>query len=273
MTGKIMITAAIVGAETSRKDTPYLPITADEIGVEAAKVREAGAAIVHLHVRDRDGNPTQDSGTFKQAIEEIRKRTDIIIQTSTGGAVWMTGEERCQPLMLKPEMCTLTCGSVNFGDDVFSNPRPLMVNIAGLARKQGVVPEIEVFDAGFMDNAIWLNRKGLLDFPAHFDFVLGVPGGLGADEAALDFLLSRLPGGCTWSVAGIGRYEFPLAELAIKRGGNVRVGLEDNIFIEKGVLAKGNAELVKKAAGLAAREGREAMTPDQARDMLRIPRI
>jgi 3-keto-5-aminohexanoate cleavage enzyme len=235
MTGKIMITAAIVGAETSRKDTPYLPITADEIGVEAAKVREAGAAIVHLHVRDR--------------------------------------EERCQPLMLKPEMCTLTCGSVNFGDDVFSNPRPLMVNIAGLARKQGVVPEIEVFDAGFMDNAIWLNRKGLLDFPAHFDFVLGVPGGLGADEAALDFLLSRLPGGCTWSVAGIGRYEFPLAELAIKRGGNVRVGLEDNIFIEKGVLAKGNAELVKKAAGLAAREGREAMTPDQARDMLRIPRI
>lgn len=270
--GKIMITAAIVGAETSRNDTPYLPITAEEIGEEAARVREAGAAMVHLHVRDGNGNPTQDTETFRRAIEEIRKRTDIIIQTSTGGAVWMTGEERCQPLTLGPEMCTLTAGSVNFGDEVFSNPRPLMVKIAGLARKYGVVPEIEVFDAGFIDNAVWLQKKGFIDFPAHFDFVLGVPGGLAADETALDFLLKRLPPGCTWSVAGIGKHEFPLAELALKRRGNVRVGLEDNIFIEKGVVAKGNGELVKKVSDMASANGLGLLSPREAREMLRIPR-
>ncbi|MBI5525413.1 MAG: 3-keto-5-aminohexanoate cleavage protein [Deltaproteobacteria bacterium] len=269
----LIITCAMVGAETGRKDTPYLPITASEIGEEAKRVREAGASMVHLHVRRDDGTPTQDREVFAAAIAEIRKRTDIIVQTSTGGAVGMTGDERCQPLSLRPEMCTLTTGTCNFGGDVFSNPRDLLVRIAELARENGVVPEIEVFDAGFIDNARWLEKKGLISFPAHFDFVLGVPGALGADEAVLDFLISRLPPGCTWSVAGVGRAEFPMAALAIERGGHVRVGLEDNIWLEKGVLAKGNAELVAKVAAMAAGAKRPLADPATARAILRVKNV
>jgi 3-keto-5-aminohexanoate cleavage enzyme len=263
-----MITAALVGAETSRDDNPHLPLTAREIGVEAEKACAAGASMIHLHVRDGAGNPTQDTEAFRPAIAEIKSRCDAIIQVSTGGAVGMTGDERCRPLELRPEMCTLTAGSVNFGDEVFLNPRPLMIRIAELARRRGVKPELEIFDAGFMDNALWLAKKGHIDLPAHFDFVLGVPGGLGADAPALDFLISRLPPGCTWSAAGIGRAEFPLAEMAVSRGGHVRVGLEDNIFIDKGVLAEGNAPLVAKAARIAAAAGRAVMTPSEARKML-----
>jgi len=266
----LIITCAMVGAETSRTDTPYLPLTAEEIGEEARCVRDAGASMVHLHVRDAAGNATQSREVFARAIAEIKKRTDIIVQTSTGGAVGMTGEERCQPLALKPEMCTLTTGTCNFGDEVFSNPRDLMIRIAGLAKEHGVVPEIEVFDAGFIDNALWLAKKGHLALPAHFDFVLGVPGALGADEAALDFLIGRLPQGSSWCVAGIGRSEFPMAELSIRKGGHVRVGLEDNIWIEKGVLARGNAELVAKAASMAKTAGRPLATPDEARRILRV---
>lgn len=269
----LIITCAMVGAETSRADTPYLPVTAEEIGEEARRVREAGASMVHLHVRDGAGKATQDREAFRRAIGEIRKRTDIIVQTSTGGAVGMTGDERCQPLALRPEMCTLTTGTCNFGDEVFENPRDLMIRIAGLAKAHDVVPEIEVFDAGFIDNAVWLAKKGHLSFPAHFDFVLGVPGALGADEGALDFLIGRLPPGSTWSVAGIGKSEFSMAALAIRKGGHVRVGLEDNIWLEKGVLAKGNADLVARAAALAREAGRPLANPAVARAILRVKNV
>ena len=269
----LIITCAMVGAETSRAETPYLPITAEELGEEARRVREAGASMVHLHVRDAQGRATQDREAFRRAIEEIRRRTDIIVQTSTGGAVGMTGDERCQPLTLRPEMCSLTTGSCNFGDEIFANPRDLQIRIAGLAKVHDVVPEIEVFDAGFIDSAVWLGRKGHPSFPAHFDFVLGVPGALGADVAALDFLIGRLPPGCTWSVAGIGKSEFPMAALAIRKGGHVRVGLEDNIWLEKGVLAKGNAELVAKAAALAREAGRPLANPAGARAILGIRNV
>ncbi|MFA6033040.1 MAG: 3-keto-5-aminohexanoate cleavage protein [Myxococcota bacterium] len=267
----LIITAAMVGAEVTRDVTPFLPLTPEEIGEEALKCREAGAVMVHLHVRDAEGRPTQDMAVFSRAIEEIRRRTDIIIQASTGGAVGMAGEERCQPLFLGPEMCTISTGTVNFGDGIFENSRSLMIRVAELARANSVVPEIEVFDSAFIDNALWLASKGYLSMPAHFDFVLGVPGGLGADEAALDFLRSRIPAGSTWSVAGIGRHEFPMAELSIAKGGHVRVGLEDNIFVEKRVLARGNADLVRKAAGMAVAAGRRVATMDEARAILRLP--
>ena len=258
----------MVGAEVTRAETPFLPLTAEEIGEEAQRCREAGAVMVHLHVRDSEGRPTQDRGAYCRAIAEIRRRTDVIIQTSTGGAVGMTGEERCQPLSLGPEMCTISTGTVNFGDGIFENPRSLMILVAELARTNGVIPEIEVFDSAFIDNALWLAAKGHLSLPAHFDFVLGVPGGLGADEAALDFLRSRIPEGSTWSVAGIGRHEFPMAALSIAKGGHVRVGLEDNIFVEKGVLARGNPDLVRKAAGMAVAAGRRIASVDEARAIL-----
>lgn len=268
----LIITVAAVGAETTKEQTPYLPITAEEIGEEAKKVRDAGASMIHLHVRKEDGTPTQDKEVFKKAIEEIRKRTDIIIQVSTGGAVWMTADERAQPLELNPEMASLTVGTCNFGDEIFSNPFPLIRKLANIMKQRNIVPEIEIFDVGFLDNVRLLIKEGVLNPPLHFDFVMGVPGAMGADEALLDFLISRLPEGSTWSVAGIGRFEFPMAELAIKKGGHVRVGLEDNIYIEKGVLAKGNVELVQKIVKMAREANRPLATIEEAREILRLKR-
>lgn len=272
----LVITAALVGAETTREQTPYLPISPEEIAREAKRCRDAGASIVHLHVREADGRPSQSADLFRETIERIRLLApDLICQTSTGGAVGMEVDERAQPLTLtgkaKPDMATLTTGTVNFGDEVFWNPRPLVRELARRMKTAGIVPEIECFDAGMIDEAFALEREGLLAFPAHFDFVLGVPGALAAKVDALDFLHSQLPEGSTWTVAGVGRHQLPMAGLAIERGGNVRVGLEDNVYASKGVLAKGSFELVELAAGLAAAQGRAIATPAQARSLLRLP--
>ncbi|HLL54798.1 MAG TPA: 3-keto-5-aminohexanoate cleavage protein [Myxococcaceae bacterium] len=270
----MVITAAMVGAETTREQTPYLPITAEEIGIEAAKCREAGAAMVHIHVRTPDGKPSQDTELFRAAIREIRKRCDILVQTSTGGAVGMTAEERCGPLRLtgedKPDMATLSTGTVNFGEDVFWNPRPLVRDIAKRIRALGIKPEIECFDVGMIDEALYLAKEGLVDMPAHFDFVLGVPGAVGARKEVIEFMRSLIPEKSTWTVAGVGRHQLPMAELAAEMGGNGRVGLEDNIFISKGVLAKGSYELVAELAKRARAKGRELATPQQAREILRL---
>jgi 3-keto-5-aminohexanoate cleavage enzyme len=269
-----VITAAMVGAETTREQTPYLPISAEEIAEDAARCREAGVAMVHLHVRTADGKPSQDAELFRAAIRAIRARCDVLIQTSTGGAVGMTADERCGPLTLtgadRPDMATLTTGTVNFGDDVFSNPRPLVKEIARRIRALGIRPEIECFDTGMIEQAEWLAKEGLVDLPAHYDFVLGVPGALGASERALDFMIGSLPAGSTWTVAGVGRHQLPMAELGAARGGNGRVGLEDNVYVSKGVLAKGNWELVAEAAKRARGQGREIATPQQARELLRL---
>jgi len=269
-----LITAAMVGAETTRAQTPYLPISAEEIGEEAARCREAGAAMVHIHVRKPDGTPSQDTELFRAAVREIRKRCDILVQTSTGGAVGMDVDERCGPLRLtgadRPDMATLTTGSVNFGDEVFSNPRPLVREIARRIRALGIRPEIECFDAGMVEEADALAKEGLVDLPAHYDFVLGVPGALGATERALDYLIASLPKGSTFTVAGVGRHQLPMAELAARRGGNGRVGLEDNIYLSKGVLARGSWELVAEAAKRARAAGRDVATPAQARELLRL---
>ncbi len=268
----LIITVAAVGAETTKEQTPYLPISAEEIAEEAKRVRGAGACMIHLHVRKEDGTPTQGKDVYKKAIEEIRKRTDIIIQVSTGGAVWMTAEERAQPLELNPQMASLTAGTCNFGDEVFSNPFPLIKRLAQMMKERDIIPEIEIFDVGFLDNVKLLIKQGVLIPPLHFDFVMGVPGAMGADESLLDFLISRLPEGSTWSVAGVGRFEFTMAELAIKKGGHVRVGLEDNIYIEKGVLAKGNAELVQKVVQMAKYYNRPLATIEEAKRILRLKR-
>lgn len=270
----MILTAAIVGAETMRADNPAVPYLPSEIAAEAVRCWEKGASIVHLHARRPDGTPSQDAALFGEAIEQIRAACDAIVQVSTGGAVGMTGEERCQPLTLTglraPEMATLSCGSVNFGEEIFENPRPLMRDIATRIRAAGIKPELEIFDAGMMDEARYLQKKGFVDFPAHFDFVLGVPGALAAREDALDYLLTQLPAGATWCVAGIGRFELPMVEAAARRGGHARVGFEDNVFISKGVLAKGSYELVEAAADIARRAGRRVVKPAEARALLGI---
>jgi 3-keto-5-aminohexanoate cleavage enzyme len=264
----VILTAAIVGAEVTRAQTPHLPITADELAAEAVRCREAGAAVIHLHARNPDGSPSQATNLFREAIEAIRAKTDVIIQTSTGGAVGMSIDERCGPLPCRPEMATLNVGTVNFGDDVFVNTRPDVRKIAARIRESGATPEIEVYEVGHVDEAIALAKEGLLEKPYHFQFVLGIAGAIGAREDVLRFFISQLPEGSTWGVAAVGRHQRPMTELAIRLGGHARLGLEDNIYLDKGVLAEGSAPLVARAAEYARSVGREPATPARARELL-----
>lgn len=269
---KLIITAAPVGAETSRQDNPNLPITPAEIAEEAVRCAEKGAAIIHLHVRDSAGNATQSKDVFQETIRLIQKQCKVIIQTSTGGASWMTAAERLQPVELNPEMATLTTGTVNFGEEVFSNPLPLIAEFAKAMMERGVKPEIEVFELGMIQNALSLVKKGILQLPLHFDFVMGVPGGIAGEPRHLIHMVESLPPGCTWTVAGIGRSELPLATMAIVMGGHVRVGFEDNVYYAKGVLADSNAQLVERVVRIAGELGRQIATPDEARAILGLTR-
>lgn len=266
---KLVITVALDGAEVTREQNPHLPVTPDEIAADAERCRNAGAAMVHVHGRQPDGTPTQDAAVYAQIIQAVRQRTDVIVQVSTGGAVWMTAQERIAPVLLKPEMASLTTGTVNFGNDVFMNSPAMIEEFARTMVANGVVPEIECFDLGHIDNALALVRKGILSLPLHFDFVMGVPGGIAPTVRNLVHMSESIPAGCTWSVAGIGRAQLPLAAAAIVMGGHVRVGLEDNIYYSKGVLAS-NEMLVARVVRLARELGREIATPDEARRILRL---
>jgi len=265
---KLIITAAITGAEVTRKDNPNLPITPREIASAAAACRGAGASVIHLHVRNFKGEPTQDISVYQETIERIKEESDVIVQVSTGGAVGMSARERIEPVRLRPEMATLTTGTVNFGSDVFINRYPDIEYFAQEMLNYGVKPEIEVFDTGMITTANNLVRKKLLKTPLHFDFVMGVPGGIEGSTENLHHLVRMLPFGSTWSVAGIGSAELPLGVMSIIMGGHVRVGFEDNVFFTKGVLAQSNAQLVERMACIARELGRETATPEEARRIL-----
>ena len=263
----LIITCAPVGAEVRPNQTPYLPYTPHLLGETARAVREAGASIIHVHCRNDDGTNTHSIERFREAYDEIRAQSDLIVQFSTGGAIGMTPQERSSVLELRPEMATLTCGSVNFGDEIFENSFPIMRGILKKMNECGVRPELEIFDKGHISNARKLARERLLSFPQHFDLVLGVPGGLDATVQNLADLVDNLPDGCTWSVAGIGRQQLPMALAAIAMGGHVRVGLEDNLYYGRGRLAR-NEELVARVARIAAEAGRPVAAPNQARKLL-----
>jgi 3-keto-5-aminohexanoate cleavage enzyme len=268
----VMITAALVGAEVTRDQQPNLPTSPQKIVAAAVESYEAGAAIVHIHVRDAEGNASQDADIFREVVEGIRARCDVITQVSTGGAVWMSADERLQSIECRPDMATLTTGTVNFGNDVFMNNRGLVETFARRLLDYGIVPEIEIFDTGMLDEAMRLRNMGLITDPMQFDFVMGVPGGIGAEPAHLIHLVRFLPSGSTWSVAGIGRHQLTLGTIALALGGNVRVGFEDNIFYRKGQLAKSNAELVARIVRIAQELDRPLATPAQAREMLHLDR-
>ena len=267
---ELILTAAIVGAETTRQQTPWLPITAAELADEAARCRDAGASVIHLHVRKPDGTPSQSRELFGEAIGRIREKTDVVIQTSTGGAVGMGVDERAQPLLERPEMATLNCGTLNFGDDVFVNTRPLIRDLAARIRAAGSVAELECYEVGHIDEALALLAEGQIGTPLHFQFVLGVPGGIGAREDVIRFMAAQIPANATWGVAAVGRHQKPMTEAAMRLGGHARVGLEDNVYMEKGVLAEGSAPLVARAAAYAAEVGRVVVDPARARTLLGI---
>jgi 3-keto-5-aminohexanoate cleavage enzyme len=256
----------------TREQQPHLPLTTEEIAQEVARCREAGAAMVHLHVRDAAGTPTQDREYFAAAIDAIKRAApDVIVQTSTGGSVGMTEEHRAQPLDLKPEMATLTTGTVNFGEEVFENPLPVVERFFLRMRDLGIQPEFEVFDSGMVDAALDLvARHDAEARHLHFDFVLGVPGGMAGTPQAVMYLASLLPEGATWSATGIGRAHLPVAFTALAMGGHVRTGFEDTIYYERGRLATSNAELIARVARIAREIGREPATPDQAREIIGI---
>lgn len=269
---KLIITCAISGAEVTKEDNSYVPYTIAEVAEEAYQAYQAGASVIHLHVRHDDGTPTQSKKRYEQAIKAIRKRCpDVIIQPSTGGAVGMSRQTRLKPTELKIEMATLDCGTLNFGgDDIFVNTENDIKYFADVMQKRDIFPELECFEKGHIDMILRLHKKGFIKDPMHFSFVLGVNGGMTGEERDFHFMRESIPHGATFSVAGIGKYEFSLAELSIRYGGHVRVGLEDNIFIEKGVKAEGNKQLVEKVVQIAKHYHREIATPQEARKILGI---
>lgn len=267
---KLIITAAISGAEVTKEHNPAVPYTIEEFVREAGSAHEAGASIIHLHVRHDDGTPTQDKDRFKVVMDAIlAKYPELIIQPSTGGAVGMTDDERLQPTELKPEMATLDCGTLNFGgDEIFVNTENTIKNFGTRMIELGIKPELECFDKSMIEMALRLGKKGYIKSPMHFDFVLGVNGGLGGTLKDFQFMRDAIPSDATYTVAGVGRFEFPLAAAAIIDGGHVRVGFEDNVYLSKGVVAKSNGELVAKVVRLAKELGREIATQAEAREIL-----
>lgn len=270
---KLIITAAICGAEVLKEHNPAVPYTVEECAREAKSAYDAGASIIHLHVREDDGTPTQSKARFKAVMDAIYKVCpDVIIQPSTGGAVGMSNDERLQPTELNPEMATLDCGTLNFGgDEIFENTENTIKYFGQRMIERGIKPELEVFDKSMIDMALRLHKKGFINAPMHFDFVMGVNGGISGELRDFTFLRGSIPADATYTVAGVGRYEFPLAVAAIIDGGHVRVGFEDNVYLSKGVLAKSNGELVEKVVRLAKEFGREIATPNEAREILSLP--
>jgi 3-keto-5-aminohexanoate cleavage enzyme len=272
---KLIITVAPVGAEVSKADNPAVPYTPEEIAESAIAAVEAGASIVHLHAREDDGSPSQDAARFKDIFGRIKRRVDPILQISTGGAVTATTAERLAPLddpeLVKYlEMASFTCGTVNFGDEVFMNSPSFLEALAAKLAETGIKPGVEVFEPGMITNAMRLAKNKHLRHPLHFEFVLGVPGAMTGGVRQLMFLQESLPAMCTWSVAGVGQFQLPMATMAILTGGHVRVGLEDNLFYKKGELAESNAQLVARIVRLAGELGRTVATPDEAREILGI---
>jgi uncharacterized protein (DUF849 family) len=267
-----MITVAPTGAETEKSAAPALPVTLEELVATATACEAAGAALVHVHIRDGEGRPTLDQTRLRDTVAALREATSLVVQLSTGGAVTDPFEARLAVLDTEPDSCSLTCGTVNFGDDVFSNPWPFMAELYQRTQAAEVVPEFELFDLGHVAS---LHR--LLDTygapyggQVHADLVMGVPGGMPGTAAALVAAVQALPDGCSWSATGIGRTSLPVALAALSAGGHLRVGMEDTLTYARGRPVTGNEELVARAAQLAELAQRPPMAPADARAMLRI---
>ncbi|MBA2640572.1 MAG: 3-keto-5-aminohexanoate cleavage protein [Nocardioidaceae bacterium] len=268
-----LITVAPTGAETSKADLAALPTTLDEL-VETAKACEAaGAGLVHVHVRDDNHQPTLDLGRLTDTVGVLRAETSLVVQLSTGGSVHDPYEQRLRVLEAAPDSCSLTMGSVNFGDEVFLNPWPFVTELYLASQAAAVVPEFELFDLGHVAALHRLLEAHGLPYGGrvHCDLVMGVPGGMPGTAAALVSAVQALPAAVTsWSATGIGRSTLPVALAALSTGGHLRVGMEDTVSYARGRPVAHNAELVERAAKLAALAQRPPLTPPDVRDLLQV---
>lgn len=272
---KVIITAALTGAMTPKDMNPSIPLTPEEIAQDAYDCWKAGAAVVHLHMRDDKGFGTMDKEKFKKTIELIKERTDcdVVINCTTSGDSKATYEARMAHLdYVKPEMASFDAGSFNwmpFG--IFDNAPQFLEPLGMKMKALGIKPELEIFDSGFMNVSKYYIKKEVLETPCHFQFVLGVLGGMDASVKNLQFLHEQLPQGSTWSAFGLGKQHLPIMYTTLALGGHIRVGLEDNVYYSHGVLAT-NVMLVERAARVIREFGKEPATPDEARQILGIKR-
>ena len=268
---KLIITVAPTGSVPRKKDTAFVPVTPDEIAETAYLCEQEGASVIHVHCRDRNENPTSDYAVFKETVDKIRKRTNLIIMTSTSGVAGKSDKNRAEPLKTDPEMASLTTGSLNFAgrkpSSVYVNTWETMTFLAKKMLEANIKPEMEAFDIGFMQQGIKLVEQGLVKQPAHFQLVMGVDGGIPAAPDNLLHMCRQLPPNSTFCVAGIGRWQLNMTTMATVIGGHVRVGLEDNIYFAKGKLAP-NEEFVARARRMAEMLQREVATPEDARKIL-----
>ncbi|MCR4442546.1 MAG: 3-keto-5-aminohexanoate cleavage protein [Peptococcaceae bacterium] len=269
MENKVIITVAPTGNVPTKEMNPNLPVTPQEIADQIYECWEEGAAVAHIHARDREGKPTSDVNVYREILAclEAKRNCDIITQLSTGGRAGKSYQERGQMICLAPEMASLATGSSNFPTSANFNDPETIAYLAGEMKKYGVKPEIEVFDTAMLFNALQLVKKGVLEWPLQINLVLGVPGSQPASAKQLFFLYENLPEGVTWTVSAIGKDHVSLSAVALALGGSVRVGLEDNIYYRKGVLAT-NVDLVRRVKKIALAMGREIATPAEARQIL-----
>jgi 3-keto-5-aminohexanoate cleavage enzyme len=267
-----LITVAPTGAESEKSAVPALPVTLDELVTTAKECQAAGAAVVHVHIRDGQARPTLDLSRLKDTVAALREGTGLIVQLSTGGAVTDSFDSRLAVLDAAPDACSLTCGTVNFGEDVFHNPHPFIRDLYARTQELGVVPEFELFDFGHIAtlHRLLANHGAPHGGHVHCDLVMGVPGGMPGNAATLTQAVAALPEGATWSATGIGRTTLPVMFAALAAGGHLRVGMEDTVTFAKGRPVTGNAELVERAATLAGLAQRPPMRPEQARAMLGV---
>ncbi len=272
MKNKTIITVATTGAWPTKKDNPAIPLTPQEIADDVYECWQAGAAVAHLHMRDESGAGTMDKNKFKETVDLIRAKCDIVLNLTTSGDLNATDETRMAHLdLIRPELASYDCGSMNWlHSSVFLNT-PKFLEKLGLAMQEyGVKPEIEIFDGGMVSNSLYYLKKGVLKAPLHYQFVLGAAGGMDATVENLVFLKSLIPAESTWSALGIGRGHLPIMYTALALGGHIRVGMEDNVFYAKDVPAKNNAEFVARAARLVKEFNKQPATPDEARQILGV---
>ncbi len=268
---KVIITAAITGSRMMRDIAPHIPITPEEIAQSAIEAWQAGASIVHIHVRDpQTGLGSQDPELFRRVVDKIREETDLILSLTTSGIPGrnLPTEERLAPILLKPELASYDAGSINLGGKAFINDPVFLDEAAKKMEAAGVKPEIEIFDLGMMVTALKLRDEGKIDDPMHFQFCLGTPWGAPATVKSFLHLYEHMPSNATWSIFGVGRGFLPMAMMGLIMGGHIRVGMEDNIYVNPGVLAKTNAELVERVIRICRAYGREVATPSEARRIL-----